>query len=249
MSALSIFEQVDAKRKAWTPISPIEAETLKPEHEGAIDTISRCLALRSLELPVKEFIKEGLSKLEEKVIGKDGINTLNRNIEDEERHDIALNNCVKVFSNYLPSYEQVANHIKDAWVNHPDFPITKAAMLENGIFFVVLPIYRQFGSPSMRTTALDISADEVGHVQSHRYAAMLSGFKPSTSLDRLRKDTVAWIVDKFSIPGVNKDKFIKASDDLVYRGITPELDETRSYQVMAFFEKNNSVLPRYSTAI
>ena len=242
-AALNVFQQVEAKRKSWTPINPTENEKVK---SGAEDTISRCLALRCLEIPVKEFIVDGLARKESLAIGEDGIRTLSRNILDEEKHDLAFNNCVKIYADYDSSLEKQAEQIRDAWLNHPDFPITKAAVLENGVFFVALPIYRLFGSSSMRTTAIDVSADEVGHVQSHRYAAMLTNFKPSRSLDKLRKDTVAWIVDKFNVPGHTKDKFIKASDDLMYRGITPQLEETKSYQVFAFFEKSNQVLPRYS---
>lgn len=245
---VSIFEQVNNKRKQWTPITPIREETIYPQYEGAKDTLNRALALKNLELPVKAFIEEGLSRLESDIIGLDGIETLKRNTLDEEKHDIALNNCTSVFPEYNPKYDLEANVIKKAWEEHPDFPITKTAVLENGIFFVILPLYRQYGTPSLRTTAFDISADEVGHVQSHRYAAKLSGHAPSPSLDKLRKATVDWLVSTLNIPasGVNKDTFMRISDELMYKGITPHLENTKSYQVMAFFEKSNDVLPRYA---
>lgn len=240
---VTIYQQVEQKRKVWTPVKPTKAEF---PTEGAEDTISRCLALRSLEMPVKAFIEEGLNRKETHIIGEEGLKSLQRNIQDEEKHDIALNNCTAVTATYDNSVEKEAQELTKAWVEHPDFPITKAAVLENSVFFVVLPIYRLFGGVSLRAASLDISADEINHVQLHRHIAKQVGFKPSKSLDELRKATVQWFMQKFNVTGYKKESFIKSSDDLLYKGITKELNFTQSYQVHAFFEKTNDSLPAYA---
>lgn len=240
---MSIYAEVDAKRKNWVPVEP---RTLDIGEEEAKELLSRCLSLRVLEIPVRDFILDGLSKVEKSLIGDDGYASLMRNTEDEERHDTALANCVQVYKDYDPSYENEAVNILDAWKNHPDHPILKAAVLENGIFFAILPLLRRFGGASLRTTSVDISADEVGHVILHRHVAQELGQRPSTSLDKLRKATVDWIAQKFNHSAINADKIRSASDNLMYRGIAPELDFTKTFQVPAFFERSNDSLPYYS---
>lgn len=240
---MTLYSQVNSRRKEWEPICPTAIETAV---EGAEDTISRGLALRKLELPVKEFILEGISRPETKSLGEEAISSLMRNTEDEEKHDTALNNCTVVYRDYNPKDEVIVDQILDAWKTHPDHPITKTAVLENGVFFVLLPLYRQFGGSALRMTSMDISADEINHVQIHRYVSKKLGQRPSKSLDDLRKATIAWLVANFSVVGYSKDKFVKASDDLMYRGITDELEFTKTSTVPAFFERRNSTLPYYS---
>ena len=54
--------------------------------EGAEDTIHRALALRHLELPVGDFIKDAI----EKDVPLAARELLLSNIKDEENHDLAL---------------------------------------------------------------------------------------------------------------------------------------------------------------
>lgn len=237
----TVYSQASSRRKNWLPISPTSAQTCT---EGAEDTISRCLSLTDLEISVLNFINEGISKDEQHKITPEGVECLLRNVEDEEKHLEALTNCRKVFKDY--KHYKEAEAICKVWESHPDFPITKAATLENAVFFVILPIYRQFGTVSLRTTAVDISADESIHAQTHRYAAMQVGHRPSKSLDNLRKQTVAWLLEGFNVKGFDKDTFIRASDNLMYRGVAPELNFTQTYQVHSFFEKANDDLPYYN---
>lgn len=240
---MTIYAEVDAKRKNWVPVQPAT-----PDHadQEAVDLLSRCLSLRVLEIPVKEFILDGLSKVDKAVIGDEGYNSLMRNTEDEERHDIALANCVAVFKDYDSTHEKEALNILSAWNAHPDHPILKAAVLENDIFFMILPLLRRFGGPSLRTTSIDISADEVGHVILHRHVAQEFNQRPSKSLDSLRKATVDWISHRFVHKDIDAEKMRNASDNLMYRGIAPELDFTKSFQVPAFFERSNDSLPYYA---
>lgn len=239
---MTFYQDVSKRRKEWVPIKPTALEYAE---EGTADLISRCVALRALELPVKDLILDGLSRKESSIITQEGKDALIRNTLDEERHDIALNNCVAVFGNYDSSYEQEVDSIVAAWTEHPDSPILKAAVLENGIFFMILPLLRRFGGAGMRTTSMDISADEICHVMLHRHVAMKLGNKPSKSLDQLRKATVDWIVRNFKHPQTTADKLREASDNLMYKGVSDELNFTQSYQVPAFFENSNSVLPYY----
>ena len=50
------YEQLLARKRKWTPIPPTKGTC----REGAEDTIKRAIAIRHMELPVGEFIKEAI---------------------------------------------------------------------------------------------------------------------------------------------------------------------------------------------
>ena len=52
------YEKLLSRKRKWSPVKP-KAGILKA---GAEETIRRALAIRHMELPVGEFIKEGLEK-------------------------------------------------------------------------------------------------------------------------------------------------------------------------------------------
>jgi len=77
------YQKLISRKRKWTPV----AVTGGPVAEGTEDTISRCLALRCLEIPVGDFIKEATAK----EIPEHARKILLMNITDEENHDTALN--------------------------------------------------------------------------------------------------------------------------------------------------------------
>jgi hypothetical protein len=164
---------------------------------------------------------------------------------DEERHDRALQFVVDAHGTHAKA-EAAGFNIRDAWVNHPDHPILKAAILERSVFFVLLPFLRFAGDVGIRTVAADISRDEQVHVAVHHMVASELGLKVSPSLNALRKATVDWAFDKLSGTGqLSKAFWLSASDNLFERGKAPELKATRSARMPAFFEASNVDLPSY----
>ena len=68
------YEKLIARKRKWTPVQ-MEAGTIK---EGAEEVIFRALALRHMELPVGQFITDGLEK------SADATRTLlEMNVDDE----------------------------------------------------------------------------------------------------------------------------------------------------------------------
>ena len=122
----------DRKRK-WSPVKPT-AGKLK---EGAEETILRALSIRHMELPVGSFISEGL----EKSVPDNARKLLESNVEDEERHDLALGYIADVH-NVNEKDEKEGKLLRDAWINHPDHTVLKALVAERAIFFVLLPFFR-----------------------------------------------------------------------------------------------------------
>jgi hypothetical protein len=165
---------------------------------------------------------------------------------DEERHDQALQFVIDAHGTN-PRTEKVGLDIREAWVNHPDHPILKAAILERSVFFVLLPFLRFAGDVGIRTVAADISRDEQVHVAVHHMVASELGLKPSPSLDSLRKATVRWVFERLGsgVGHTSTDFWLQASDNLFERGKAPELSATRSARMPAFFEASNVDLPSY----
>ena len=232
------YDKLIARKRKWTPV-PVEGG---PVAVGTEDAISRCLALRVLEIPVGDFIKEATAK----EIPESAKEILSMNITDEINHDIALQYVADAF----PVDEKAASEaerLAQAWISHPDHPIVKAMVLERSIFFCILPFFRAFGNAGLRTTSADISRDEQIHVATNSLVCAELGLKPSSSLDKLRKATAHWLYE----PLLGQEKLSKkfwtdSSDRLMYQGKAPELSFTRAARMPAFFEHSNVNLPQYA---
>jgi len=235
------YQKLLERKRTWTPVKPTKG-VLK---EGAEETILRALAVRHMELPVGEFIKEGL----EKEVPENARVLLESNVKDEIKHDLALGYIVDALGADEKA-EAEALKLRDAWIEHPDHTITKALVAERAIFFVLLPFFRFNGDAALRTVSADISRDEQIHVGSNSLVCHELGLRPSASLDKLRKATINWIMQPLGINTTDKylDKnfWLDSSDRLMYEGIAPQLSDTKAARMPAFFEHANTNLPQYA---
>jgi hypothetical protein len=240
-TTLSPYDQVVSRKRKWTPVA-VQAGKLV---DGSQDAIQRALGLRHLELPVREFLQQGLDR---ELPTTPGVReALLSNQLDEERHDQALNYVVAAHGSN-DKYEVEAKHILKAWLEAPEHPILKAAILERSVFFVILPFFRFNGDIGLRTTAADISRDEQTHVAIHSMVCSELGLKSTPSLNRLRRATVGWVVEGLKADTnkyLNKDFWLSQSDSLYERGKAPGLSDTQRARMPAFFEAANTDLPQY----
>ena len=231
---------LDRKRK-WSPVKPT-AGKLK---EGAEETILRALSIRHMELPVGSFIREGL----EKGVPDNARKLLESNVEDEERHDLALGYIADVH-NINDKDEKEGKLLRDAWIAHPDHTLLKALVAERAVFFVLLPFFRFNGDAAIRTVSADISRDEQIHVGSGTLVCAELGLSASASLDKLRKATINWVMEPLGINTndkyLDKNFWLDASDRLMYEGKAPALSDTKRGRMPAFFEHSNVNLPKYA---
>ena len=235
------YQKLIDRKRTWTPVKP----TKGVYKEGADETIKRALAIRHMELPVGEFIREGL----EKEVPPLARELLESNVKDEIKHDLALGYIVDALGADEKA-EAEALKLRDAWIEHPDHTITKALVAERAIFFVLLPFFRFNGDAALRTVSADISRDEQIHVGSNSLVCHELGLRPSASLDKLRKATINWIMQPLGINTTDKylDKnfWLDSSDRLMYEGIAPQLSDTKAARMPAFFEHANTNLPQYA---
>ena len=235
------YEKLLNRKRTWTPVQTT-AGKLK---DGAEEAIYRALAIRHMELPVGEFITEAL----EKDVPDSARTLLEANVQDEIKHDLALSYITNALGvDEKAEYE--ALKLRDAWESHPDHTILKALVAERAIFFVILPFFRFCGDAGLRTTSADISRDEQVHVACNSLVCSAMGLRPSNSLDKLRKATINWIFQPLGINTTDKylDKnfWLDSSDRLMYEGRAPQLSDTRSARMPAFFEHSNVNLPQYA---
>ena len=235
------YEKLMARKRKWTPVQTT-AGTCK---EGAEEAIFRALALRHMELPVGDFIKNALDKN----VPDSARSLLESNVTDEENHDLALGYIANAYG-VDEKAEKEALVLQKAWIAHPDHTITKAMVAERAIFFVLLPFFRFNGDAGMRTVSADISRDEQIHVATNSLICRELGLDISPSLDKLRKATINWVMQPLGINTQDKylDKkfWLDSSDRLMYEGKAPELSETKSARMPAFFEHSNVNLPQYA---
>ena len=233
------YQQLLERKRTWTPVRPT-AGKLK---EGSEETIKRALAIRHLELPVGEFIKEALEDIP--ALSRD---LLEDNVRDEDRHDIALNYIANAHG-VDEKAEAEAHKLQAAWDAHPDHTVLKALTIEKAIFFVLLPFFRFNGDTGLRVTSADISRDETIHVSGHSLVCKELGLTASPSLDKLRKATINWVLQPLGDSEdryLNKKFWLEQSDNLMYRGKAEGLADTKRARVPAFFETSNSDLPSYA---
>ena len=235
------YQKLMARKRKWTPVQT----TAGICRWGAEETIHRALALRHMELPVGDFITDAL----ENDVPLAARQLLLSNVKDEENHDLALGYIANAYGVDEES-EREAFRLQKAWIEHPDHTITKAMVAERAIFFVLLPFFRANGDPGMRTVSADISRDEQVHVACNSLVQEELGLSISPSLDRLRKATMAWVLQPLGTNTESKflDKkfWMASSDRLMYEGKAPELSFTQSARMPAFFEHSNVNLPQYA---
>ena len=235
------YQQLLDRKRKWSPVQT-PAGKLK---EGSEETIYRALAIRHMELPVGEFIQEGL-KGEVPSLAQE---LLESNVTDEENHDLALGYIANALGTDEKA-ESEALKLRDAWESHPDHTILKALVAERAIFFVLLPFFRFCGDAGLRTVSADISRDEQIHVAANSLVCRDMGLSPSPSLDKLRKATINWIMEPLGINTRDKylDKkfWLDSSDRLMYEGKAPELSDTQRARMPAFFEHSNVNFPQYA---
>jgi hypothetical protein len=233
------YQKLQARKRKWTPVQTTAGQLV----EGAEETIFRALAMRHMELPVGDFIKDALGEIPE--LSRD---LLRSNIKDEENHDVALGYIANALGVDAKA-EAEALRLRDAWTAHPDHTVLKAMVAERSIFFVLLPFFRFNGDAGLRTVSADISRDEQIHVASNSLVCRELGLVVSPSLDKLRKATINWVMQplgKSANKYLDKKFWLNASDRLMYEGKAPELSETKRARMPAFFEHANPNLPQYA---
>lgn len=242
LSRMNPYEKLLNRKRTWTPVQTT-AGKLK---EGAEEALYRCLAVRHMEIPVGDWITETLGK----EVPASARTLLESNVKDEIKHDLALNYITNAIG-VDEKAEAEALRLRDAWMAHPDHEILKALVAERAIFFVLLPFFRFNGDAGLRTVSADISRDEQIHVAANSLVCADMGLRPSQSLDKLRKATINWIMEPlgkntYGDKYLSKKFWLDTSDRLMYEGKAPELSETKSGRMPAFFEHSNVNLPQYS---
>ena len=234
------YQKLFNRKRKWTPVQT----TAGAVKEGSEETIFRALALRHMELPVGDFIKDALAN-EVPALSRD---LLLSNIRDEENHDLALGYIANAYG-IDEKAEAEALRLREAWVSHPDHTVLKAMVAERAIFFVLLPFFRFNGDAGMRTVSADISRDEQVHVATYSLVCRELGLTVSPSLDKLRKATINWVMQPLKRSDnkyLDKQFWLDQSDSLMYAGKAEGLIETQRARMPAFFEHANPNLPQYA---
>ena len=243
MKAATPYIHLHERKRTWTPVQ-VSAGTLLG---GGEEVIQRALALRCLEIPVGDFISEAMKGDLPDVKGCKEL--LESNVLDEQKHDLALDYAAEAHK--IPvRFEKEAERIRNTWLELDRHPVLKAVVLERSVFFVLLPIFRFLGDTGLRTTSADISRDEQTHVAANTLVCEELGLKSDKELNKLRRATVAWVLQSLKGEATNKhlsSNFWMASSDSLYtRGKAEGLSSTRASRMPAFFETNNVNLPQYA---
>ena len=188
--AATPYIHLHQRKRTWTPVEVSAGQLLS----GGEEVVQRALALRCLEIPVGDFLTEAMKGDLPQGIEAEGCRELLlSNVQDEEKHDIALNYAAQAHK-VSPKFEAEAERIKNAWLELDRHPVLKAVVLERSVFFVLLPIFRFLGDTGLRTTSADISRDEQTHVAANTLVCQALDLKTDKTINNLRRATVSWVL-------------------------------------------------------
>jgi hypothetical protein len=193
------------------------------------------LALQ-LEIPVGNWISEAIKKnlVDDPVAKK----LLLSNVGDETVHYKAFEN---LYHQYINKKDDEAVQLGKQWVDNKEHPVLKSFVAENGVFLITLTLMRLIEeNESVFTVCVNVSKDEIRHIHTNRQVLEDLNYSfISPSLDKLRKDTVSYLVN--GIP--QKRKFEQASDDLMSTGRSKFLSRlTTVASELSPFESPNNAL-------
>jgi hypothetical protein len=119
---MSAYTKIVQKKRSWTPLQVTKGAFA----EGSEETMKRCLALRTLELPVKEMLQQGL----EKDLPDDPgvIPALQSNMLDEDKHDQGFDYVVQAHG-VDEKAEREAAMIRKAWLEAQSIPFSRLQFL------------------------------------------------------------------------------------------------------------------------
>jgi hypothetical protein len=236
------------RKRSWEPIVALP----DPVVSGAEETLGRATSLRILELPVGEFIR--VASKRDLPVDSVGLELLLSNVQDEIKHDKALEGLNDSWKLSTPEHNDQAKDFLSRCLELEDHPVSVARVLEVSVFFVILPIFRYLGNASSRAVSADISQDERIHVETNTRICQALNLTCSKKLDRLRREAVAWMVEGLNCSDAlsesqkqygQADFWLRQSDNLLMQGKAPELVSTRRSRVVAFFELDKRLQPTY----
>ena len=244
--AATPYIHLHQRKRTWTPVEVSAGQLLS----GGEEVIQRALALRCLEIPVGDFLKEAMKGDLPQGSDAEGCRALlESNVDDEIKHDIALNFAATAHK--VPEqFEKEAAHICKTWLELDRHPVLKAVILERSVFFVLLPIFRFLGDTGLRTTSADISRDEQTHVAANTLVCQALDLKADKTLNNLRRATVNWVLQPLqgeaSHRHLSGNFWLGQSDSLYATGKALGLTDTRASRMPSFFETSNVNLPQYA---
>ena len=238
--AATKYIHLHQRKRTWTPVQVSAGQLLA----GGEEAVQRALALRSLEIPVGDFIAQAMKGDLPQGIEAEGCRELLlSNVEDEIKHDTALNFAAE--AHQIPAqFEKEAARITKAWLELDRHPVLKAVVLERSVFFVLLcPSSDSLEIQDLEPLAADISRDETTHVAANTIVCQELGLKTDKELNKLRRATIAWVLQ--SLQGEADHKHLSSnfwlgcSDSLYTSGKAAGLADTRASRMPAFFETSS----------
>lgn len=214
----------------WTP-QPLQRHKLPILNDGIPEALERVLASALvLEIDVAQYLAEGWKS---DIKGKDTVpeyaeKLIESNIPDESVHLAQFEYAIAVYP-VRQQYLDEAQQLSQAWSEDENHPLIKATLLELGVFVPCsLPLLLRVGGLSLGWVGQMVSQDEQRHQATGRAVCSLLGMnphKPSSSLQKLREETIRWIVGDGYIKrwGYSVEWFLQQSNLVTAGGVAPEL--------------------------
>jgi rubrerythrin len=171
---------------------------------------------------------------------------LEANADDEQTHFIGFQNLAIAYKTPKELVQEAEVFTKSI-IDNPEHTLVKSGVLELGVFFVSLPLMRKIGPIGAQLLSGNVSRDEARHVKTNFEVMDEMGYNIPISLDKARKEAVAWLTSNLTLPGLGPDYWMRQSDKLISTRKAPDLKWTKRGQVSATFEISNRNMGDYAT--
>lgn len=231
-----------SRKSGWQP-AHYQDTTFKPTGANTHICLQKALALAlELEVPVGLFTLAA----SQREFTPDQRWALLDNSKDELVHYQALSNWLQGGAQIEPTYLAEAANFRQAISQLQEHEVVKSGYIELGVFFVVLSLFRKFGSPSLKLLAADISTDEASHVLTNWQLIDDQQIPWADSkLNKLRRDVVAWLTEDLRSDTYGQTFWLTQSDRLISTREASGLKFTQTGLYTAFFEVANTSLASY----
>jgi hypothetical protein len=216
----------------WKP-QTLTATPLPITTDNVPEILERILASAIvLEVDVASYLAEGWKA---DIKGKNSIpevaeKLIESNIPDESVHLAQFKKAIAVYP-VREQYLREAEQLSQQWQDDEGHPLLKATLLEIGVFVPCsLPVLLRAGGLSLGWVGQKVSQDEQRHQAVGRAVCnrlKLDSYKPSVSLNALRKSTIRWIVGDGYLKHwkIGLEWFLEQSDLVVSGQIAPALSK------------------------
>lgn len=236
-----VFTEMEGERREWlVPNVKADFDSFSPLETQQINKcFSRIVAISlHMELPIGAFVRSLLDI--EKQLPISAKIGLVKNIQDEEKHQLAFENVAKAYK-VQEGDMKIANEYRKILVKCNVHPLIKSRDLETIVFIPLQTCLRYFGSQSLERLIGYISLDEFRHINYGWELSEILGLRFNKEFEEILIGVCDWAFTPLRDTKLNHKFWMQGVNEMRELGESPLFTDLMSYGLaLAPFEISNN---------